>query len=44
MAQAKARGYDTKIIRQIIQIRKRDSDDVAEERALLEMYEQALGM
>ena len=44
MANAKARGYDTKIIRAIIALRKRDRDDVMEERAILEMYEQALGM
>lgn len=44
MAEAKARGYDTKVMRKIIALRKRDSDDIAEEQAVLEMYAEALGM
>lgn len=44
MAEAKARGYDTKILRQIIALRKRDADDIAEEEAILEMYKEAMGM
>ena len=44
MAEAKGRGYDTKIMRLIIALRKRDSDDVAEEEAVTEMYREALGM
>lgn len=44
MGEAKGRGYDTKIIRKIIALRKRSPDDVAEEEAVLEMYKQALGM
>ncbi|MCV3274122.1 DUF2312 domain-containing protein [Roseobacter sinensis] len=44
MAEAKARGYDTKIMRKVIALRKRDADDIAEEEAVLEMYKQALGM
>jgi uncharacterized protein (UPF0335 family) len=44
MAEAKARGYDTKVMRKIIAMRKRDRDDLAEEQAVLEMYAQALGM
>ena len=44
MAEAKGRGYDTKVIKKIIAIRKRDRDDVAEEEAILEVYKQALGM
>lgn len=44
MAEAKARGYDTKCIRKIVAVRKRDADDVAEEEAVMEMYKQALGM
>ena len=43
-AEAKARGYDTKVMRKIIALRKRDKDDIAEERAVLEMYGEALGM
>lgn len=44
MAEAKARGYDTKVIRRVIALRKRDADDIAEEEAVLEMYKEALGM
>ncbi len=44
MAEAKGRGYDTKVMRKVIALRKRDSDDIAEEEAVLEMYKQALGM
>jgi uncharacterized protein (UPF0335 family) len=44
MAEAKGRGYDTKIMRKIIALRKREADDVAEEEALLDMYKAALGM
>ena len=43
-AEAKARGYDTKVIRKIIAIRKRDANDLAEEEAITEMYLAALGM
>ena len=41
-AEAKGRGYDTKIIRKVIARRKRNRDDLAEEEAVLEMYENAL--
>lgn len=44
LAEAKARGYDTKIIKQIINLRKKAADDRAEEEAILELYKQALGM
>ncbi|MFC3169244.1 DUF2312 domain-containing protein [Paracoccus fontiphilus] len=44
MSEAKARGYDTKVMKKIVALRKRDRDDVAEEEAILEMYKQALGM
>jgi uncharacterized protein (UPF0335 family) len=44
MAEAKGRGYDTKIIRKVIALRKREPDDIAEEEAVMEMYKQALGM
>ena len=44
MSEAKARGYDTKVMRKIVALRKRDRDDIAEEEAILEMYKQALGM
>ena len=41
-AEAKGDGYDTKIIRKVIARRKRDRADLAEEEAILEMYENAL--
>ena len=44
MAEAKSRGYDTKVLRKIIALRKREADDIAEEEAVLEMYKEALGM
>ena len=44
MAEAKARGYDTKAMRKLIALRKRSADDIAEEEAVLEMYKSALGM
>ncbi|MGB3626964.1 MAG: DUF2312 domain-containing protein [Henriciella sp.] len=44
MAEAKARGYDTKLLRKVIALRKRDADDIAEEEAVMEMYKEALGM
>jgi uncharacterized protein (UPF0335 family) len=44
MAEAKGRGYDTKVIRKLIALRKRDKNDIAEEDAILEMYKSALGM
>lgn len=44
MAEAKARGYDTKALRKIIALRKRDKDDLSEEEAILEIYKAALGM
>ena len=44
MAEAKGRGYDTKVLRKLISIRRRDAHDIAEEEAILEMYKEALGM
>jgi len=44
MAEAKSRGYDTKVMRKVIALRKREPDDIAEEEAVLEMYKEALGM
>ena len=44
MAEARARGYDTKVMRKVIALRKRDKDDIAEEEAVLDMYKEALGM
>jgi uncharacterized protein (UPF0335 family) len=44
MAEAKSRGYDTKVLRKIIGLRKRDPQDLSEEEAVLELYKEALGM
>jgi uncharacterized protein (UPF0335 family) len=44
MAEAKGRGYDTKVMRKIIAMRKRNRDDIANEEAITEMYMSALGM
>lgn len=41
-AELKGRGYDTKIIRLVIARRKRERDELAEESAILDMYEGAL--
>lgn len=43
-AEAKARGYHTKILRKVIALRKRHADDIAEEEAVLALYKDALGM
>jgi uncharacterized protein (UPF0335 family) len=44
LAEAKGRGYDTKVLNQVIARRARDRDDIAEEEAVLDMYEETLGM
>ena len=44
MSEAKSRGYDTRIMRKIVSLRKRDLEEVAEEEAVLSMYKTALGM
>ena len=44
MAEAKGRGYDTKVLRKVVALRKRKPDDIAEEEAILEMYCAALEM
>ncbi|MDB5358890.1 MAG: hypothetical protein JWO51_187 [Rhodospirillales bacterium] len=43
-AEAKGNGFDTKIIRKIISIRKRDRNELDEEETMLEVYMRALGM
>ncbi|MEN9926567.1 DUF2312 domain-containing protein [Novosphingobium sp. NPDC080210] len=43
-AEAKAVGYDVKIIRQIVRLRKMKPDDRAEMEALLDTYKAALGL
>ena len=44
MNEAKSKGYDPKVIKRLIAMRKRDTDDVANEEAILEVYKEALGM
>jgi uncharacterized protein (UPF0335 family) len=44
MAEAKGRGYDTKVLRKLVTMRKREPNDIAEEEAVLELYKEALGM
>ena len=43
-AEAKGNGFDTKIMRQILKLRKMDKDDVDEQETLLDLYKQALGI
>ncbi|HEX2509392.1 MAG TPA: DUF2312 domain-containing protein [Microvirga sp.] len=43
-AEAKGNGFDTKVMRKIIALRKRDYAERQEEEAILELYLQALGM
>ena len=43
-AEAKANGFDTKALRQVIRLRKIDAEERKEQEAILETYLQALGM
>jgi uncharacterized protein (UPF0335 family) len=43
-SEAKAFGFDAKIMRQIVRLRKMTKDDRAEMEAILETYKKALGM
>ena len=43
-AEAKANGFDTKILRKVISLRKKDANERQEEDALLDVYLAALGM
>lgn len=42
--EAKAVGFDVKAMRQIVRLRKKTSDERAEEESILEVYMHALGM
>jgi uncharacterized protein (UPF0335 family) len=44
MAEAKARGYDTKALRKIVALRKKRPDEIAEEEAVMDVYLSAMGM
>ncbi len=43
-AEAKGNGFDTKVMRQVIRLRKMDSGDRQEQEALLDLYKRALGL
>jgi uncharacterized protein (UPF0335 family) len=43
-AEMKGRGFDTKVVRQVIRIRKQDHAERQEMEAVLELYLNALGM
>jgi uncharacterized protein (UPF0335 family) len=42
--EAKGNGFDVKIMRQVLRLRKMDRDDRAEQESLLDLYLHALGM
>ena len=42
--EAKGEGYDTKIMRQLIKLRKLDKQELNEQEELLDTYRKALGM
>lgn len=44
MGEAKATGFDTKIMRKVIRLRKMDKEKRNEEEELLELYKAAIGM
>lgn len=43
-SEAKGTGFDVKILRQIIRLRKMDVSDRQEQEDMLDIYKQALGM
>ncbi len=43
-AEAKSHGFDTKIMRQVVRLRKQDSAERQEEEAVRDLYLHALGM
>ena len=43
-AEAKGNGFDVKVLRQIVRIRKQDHQERLEQEALLDLYMAALGM
>lgn len=43
-AEAKATGFDVKILREILRLRKLDKADRQEQEHLLDLYKRALGM
>lgn len=43
-AEAKGNGFDTKVLRQLVRIRKQDRNERMEQEAILDLYMHALGM
>jgi uncharacterized protein (UPF0335 family) len=43
-AEAKSAGFDIKVLRQLIRIRKQEAAEVEEQETLLDIYRRALGM
>jgi uncharacterized protein (UPF0335 family) len=43
-AEAKGNGFDAKVLRTVVRLRKQDSSERAEQEALLDLYMHALGM
>ncbi len=43
-SEAKANGFDTKVMRQIVRLRKMDQQDRSEQEELLNVYKAAIGM
>ncbi|WP_026381607.1 DUF2312 domain-containing protein [Afifella pfennigii] len=43
-AEAKSNGFDTKVMRQVVRLRKQDTAERQEQEALLDLYMHALGM
>jgi uncharacterized protein (UPF0335 family) len=43
-AEMKAQGFDTRAVRQIVRLRRKDQAERQEEEAILDLYKAALGM
>jgi uncharacterized protein (UPF0335 family) len=43
-AEAKSAGFDVKVLRQLIRVRRQEPGDVEEQESLLDVYRRALGM
>ncbi len=43
-AEAKSAGFDVKVLRQLIRIRKQEPAEVEEQETILDVYRRALGM
>lgn len=43
-AEAKAAGFEVKVVRQLVRLRRMDKDERDEQEALLDLYRQAIGM